>query len=272
MADHKKVLSAILTEMPDGPNFPVLTPNLKGFQGALAAGAQEVAIFPAASETFSMKNLNCSIEDSMKRFGDVAAAAKEAGVSVRGYISTAVGCPYEVFPSPPPLWSVCSMGITTQGPRLQGPVKPAVVARMTRDLLEMGCYEVSLGDTIGVATPGDIMELLDAVTDETPIESIAMHLHDTYGQALANTLMSLEYGVRTIDASVAGLGGCPYAKGATGNLATEDLVYMLNGLGMDTGIDMGKLLQASRYISEYLDRRPSSRVAVAMNNARREQD
>jgi hydroxymethylglutaryl-CoA lyase len=220
--------------------YPVLVPNLQGFEAALAAGAQEVAVFGAASETFSRKNINCGIAESLERFRPVVAAAKAAGVRVRGYISCVAGCPYE------------------------GEVAPRAVANVADELYRMGCYEVSLGDTIGTGTPRQIAAMLQAVARKVPVRRLAGHYHDTYGQALANIYASLELGVATFDASVSGLGGCPYAKGATGNVATEDVVYLLDGLGIHTGIDLTKLFRAGEFICRELGREPSSKVARAL--------
>ncbi|XP_033638157.1 hydroxymethylglutaryl-CoA lyase, mitochondrial-like [Asterias rubens] len=239
MGDHKEVMEAINRQ--DGVNYPVLTPNVRGLQSALAVGAKEVAIFGAASETFSRKNINCSISESIERFRDVVDAAREAGLSVRAYVSCVLGCPYE------------------------GKVQPTAVAQLAKKLYDMGCYEVSLGDTIGVGTPGEMKKLLEVVTMEIPVKCIAVHCHDTYGQALANIYAALQAGVSVIDSSVAGLGGCPYAKGASGNVATEDVVYMLNGLGIKTGVDLTKVIEVGRFICNALGRKTSSRVAMAMS-------
>uniref|UniRef100_A0A8J8XUC6 Hydroxymethylglutaryl-CoA lyase, mitochondrial n=1 Tax=Callithrix jacchus TaxID=9483 RepID=A0A8J8XUC6_CALJA len=214
MADHTEVLKGI-QKFP-GINYPVLVPNLKGFETAVAAGAKEVAIFGAASELFTKKNINCSIEESFQRFDATLKAARSANIPVRGYISCVLGCPYE------------------------GKISPAKVAEVTKKLYSMGCYEISLGDTIGVGTPGIMKDMLSAVMQEVPPAALAVHCHDTYGQALANTLMALQMGVSVVDSSVAGLGGCPYAQGASGNLATEDLVYMLEGLGIHTKAGKGQ--------------------------------
>ncbi|XP_061453108.1 hydroxymethylglutaryl-CoA lyase, mitochondrial isoform X1 [Rhineura floridana] len=237
MADHTEVMQGI-RKVP-GISYPVLTPNLKGFQTAVAAGAQEVSIFGAASELFTKKNINCSIEESLNRFTDVLSAAKEASIPVRGYVSCVLGCPYE------------------------GKIAPAKVADVSKKMYAMGCYEISLGDTIGIGTPGNMKEMLSAVMKEVPVGALAVHCHDTYGQALANTLVALQMGVSVVDSSVAGLGGCPYAQGASGNVATEDMVYMLNGLGIHTGVDLPKLLGAGTFISKVLNRRTSSKVAQA---------
>ncbi|XP_052516502.1 hydroxymethylglutaryl-CoA lyase, mitochondrial isoform X2 [Budorcas taxicolor] len=237
MADHAEVLKGI-QKFP-GVNYPVLTPNLKGFQAAVAAGAKEVAIFGAASELFTKKNINCSIDESLQRFDEVLKAAQAAGISVRGYVSCVLGCPYE------------------------GKISPAKVAEVSKKLYSMGCYEISLGDTIGVGTPGAMKDMLSTVLHEVPVTALAVHCHDTYGQALANILTALQMGVSVVDSSVAGLGGCPYAQGASGNLATEDLVYMLAGLGIHTGVNLQKLLEAGTFICQALNRRTNSKVAQA---------
>jgi hydroxymethylglutaryl-CoA lyase len=245
MADHTEVLERIRRK--PGVSYPVLTPNLKGFEAARAAGATEVAIFAAASEAFSRRNINCSIAESLERFRPVAEAARKNDVKVRGYVSCVLGCPYE------------------------GEVSPLQVAGVAGDLYDMGCYEVSLGDTIGVGTPGKTKAMLEACARRVPIDRLAGHYHDTYGQALANIYASLELGVRTFDASVAGLGGCPYAAGASGNVATEDVVYMLHGLGMDTGVDLDQLVDIGRWICALLQREPSSKVnrAIAAKKAQK---
>ncbi|ORZ34039.1 hypothetical protein BCR44DRAFT_1493379 [Catenaria anguillulae PL171] len=241
MADNAAVLSSI-TRVP-GVTYSVLTPNVKGLEGALQAGVGEVAIFGAASEAFSRKNINCSIEESLARFQDVMRVAKERNVPVRGYVSCVLGCPYE------------------------GSVKPEKVADVAAKLLAMGCHEISLGDTIGVGTPGAMANMLDHVLKVVPVHQVAVHCHDTYGQALANVLVALEKGVRTVDASVAGLGGCPYAKGASGNVATEDVVYMLHGMGYETGVDLGNLVKIGNWISAELGRENGSKVGKALAGA-----
>ncbi len=238
MADHAQVMAGLRGKA--GVAYPVLVPNMKGFEAARAAGAEEIAVFGAASETFSRKNINCSIAQSLERFAPVVKAARARKMRVRGYISCAAGCPYE------------------------GEVKPQAVAAVAEKLYRMGCYEISLGDTIGVGTPGRVRAMIEAVAKRVPIGRLAGHYHDTYGQALANIYASLEAGVRTFDSSVAGLGGCPYAKGATGNVATEDVVYMLDGLGIETGVDLMKVLRTGRFICRELGREPSSKVARAM--------
>lgn len=238
MADASNVMALI--ERKPGVCYAVLTPNLRGFEGALAAGASEVAVFGAASESFSQKNINCSIAESLARFAPVAAAAKQHGIPVRGYVSTALGCPYE------------------------GEIAPAKVAGVAKALFDMGCHEISLGDTIGTGTPAKAKRMLEAVAHQVPVERLAAHFHDTYGQALANLYAVLEEGVAVIDASVAGLGGCPYAKGASGNVATEDVLYMLNGLGIETGVNLQQLAATGNWISQRLQRRNGSKVGQAM--------
>jgi hydroxymethylglutaryl-CoA lyase len=237
MADHTEVLERIRRK--PGVDYPVLAPNLKGFESARAAGATEVAIFGAASESFSRKNINCSIAESLDRFRPVADAARQAGVKVRGYVSCVLGCPYE------------------------GAIAPASVAKVAKALYAMGCYEVSLGDTIGTGTPAKTKAMIEACAAEVPVEKLAGHYHDTYGQALANIYASLELGVRTFDASVAGLGGCPYAAGASGNVATEDVVYMLNGMDLHTGVDLNALVEIGRWICGVLGKEPASKVNKA---------
>ncbi|XP_071855038.1 hydroxymethylglutaryl-CoA lyase, mitochondrial-like [Apostichopus japonicus] len=239
MSDHTEVLKGITRH--DGVTYPVLTPNLKGFLAAVAAGAAEVAIFGAASETFSQKNINCSIEESLERFEDVMTAAREKKVPVRGYVSCVLGCPYE------------------------GKIKPDIVANVAKKMLDMGCYEISLGDTIGVGTPEVMKALLETVSQVVPLDKLAVHCHDTYGQALANIYAALQMGVSIVDSSVAGLGGCPYAKGASGNVATEDVVYMMDGLGIVTGVNLTKLVQVGEFISTALQRPSSSKVGKALS-------
>jgi hydroxymethylglutaryl-CoA lyase len=221
-------------------SHPELTPNLQGFEAALAAGADEVAAFGAASESFSQKNINCSIAESLARFLPVMEAAQAAGVKVRGYVSCVLGCPYE------------------------GEIRPGAVAAVAGTLFDMGCYEVSLGDTIGSGTPIATRRMIEAVARRVPVERLAGHYHDTYGMAIANIYASLEAGVAVFDASVAGLGGCPYAKGASGNVATEDVVWLMKGLGIDTGIDLDRLVDTAAWISAALGREPASRVARAV--------
>jgi hydroxymethylglutaryl-CoA lyase len=238
MADSAAVLAGIRRK--PGVSYPVLVPNMQGFEAAVAAGVDEIAIFGAASETFSRRNINCSIAESLERFAPVASAARAKGIRVRGYISCVVGCPYE------------------------GGIAPAAVAAVANALDAMGCYEISLGDTIGVGTPGRVKAMIEAVAREVPIPRLAVHLHDTYGQALANLYAALELGVTTADSSVAGLGGCPYAKGASGNVATEDVVYLLDGLGIETGVDLAQVFEAGRFICDALGREPTSKVAKAL--------
>jgi len=238
MADHAEVMAGV--EKRPGVAYPVLVPNMKGFEAAREAGADEIEVFGAASETFSRKNINCSIAESLERFAPVVEAARAKKMRVRGAISCAVGCPYE------------------------GEVKPRAVATLAEKLHEMGCYEISLADTIGVGTPGKIRAMIEAVAKKVPIAKLAGHYHDTYGQALANIYASLEAGVKTFDSSVAGLGGCPYARGATGNVATEDVIYMLDSLGIETGVDLEKLFRAGQFICKALGREPASRVARAL--------
>jgi hydroxymethylglutaryl-CoA lyase len=242
MANSGEVFAGLVRQ--PGVTYAALTPNMHGFRSALAVGVGEVAVFAAASETFSQRNINCSIEASIARFEPVLAAAKDAGIAVRGYVSCAVGCPY------------------------QGNVSPAVVAQVSAKLIAMGCYEVSLGDTVGVGTPASVQRMLSVVSERVPVEQLAVHMHDTYGQALANIYAALQMGVSRIDSSVAGLGGCPYARGASGNVATEDLVYMLNGLGVEHGVDLEKLLAAGEFINAKLTRRSGSKVALALAGAR----
>jgi hydroxymethylglutaryl-CoA lyase len=237
MADSAEVFARIRRR--PGIRYTALTPNLKGLEGAIVARVDEVAVFAAASESFSRKNINCSIAESLERFRPVSEAAKAAGLPVRGYVSCVLGCPYE------------------------GAIAASAVADVAAALHAMGCYEVSLGDTIGVGTPGKARAMVEAVATRVPIERLAVHFHDTYGQALANILAVLDIGVAVLDSSVAGLGGCPYAKGATGNVATEDVVYMLDGLGVRTGIDLDHLIAAAWFAADALARDPGSKVAKA---------
>ena len=238
MADNVEVLAGI-NRYP-GVDYPVLVPNLKGMEAALTADIKEIAIFASASELFSQNNINCSIDESIERFAAVIDLAKQHQIKIRGYVSCVLGCPYE------------------------GEVDPAAVAKVSAKLLELGCYEVSLGDTVGVGTPGKAQQLIDVVSAVVPVEQLAVHFHDTYGQALANILAVLERGISVVDSSVAGLGGCPYANGAAGNVATEDLLYMLNGLGIETGVNLDQLVAASNFISQKLGRISGSKVARAM--------
>ncbi|XP_029554729.1 3-hydroxymethyl-3-methylglutaryl-CoA lyase, cytoplasmic-like isoform X1 [Salmo trutta] len=272
MADHTEVLQAI--HRSSHVRYPVLTPNMHGFQDAVAAGATEVAVFGSASETFSRKNINCSIDESILRFEEVICTAKQRQIPVRGYVSCALGCPYE------------------------GPIESTKVAEVVKRLYELGCYEVSLGDTIGVGTPGSMAKMLHSVMKEVPSSALAVHCHDTYGQALANILIALQgqhvampfcalytdsspqdhmsvtavakrgprcsvMGICTVDSSVAGLGGCPYAQGASGNVSTEDVLYMLHGMGIKTGVDLSKVIEAGDFICKALNRKTNSKVAQA---------
>ncbi|XP_050234801.1 uncharacterized protein LOC126683026 isoform X1 [Mercurialis annua] len=239
LADAKDVMTAI--RYFEHARFPVLIPNLKGFEAAVAAGAKEVAIFASASESFSKSNINCSIEDSLVRYSDVALAARKLSIPIRGYISCVVGCPVE------------------------GMISPSKVAHVAKCLCDMGCSEISLGDTIGVGTPGTVIPMLEAVMDVIPVDKLAVHFHDTYGQALSNILASLQLGITTVDSSVSGLGGCPYAKGASGNVATEDVVYMLNGLGVKTNVDLQKVMLAGSFICNHLGRPSGSKTAIALS-------
>lgn len=238
MADSAAVLAGLRRR--PGVSYPVLVPNRQGLEAALAAGATEIAVFGAASETFSRRNINCSIAESLDRFRPVMELARQHGVKVRGYVSCALGCPYE------------------------GEVAPEKVAEVAGALYAMGCYEISLGDTIGVGTPGKTRRMLEAVTWQAPLDCLAGHYHDTYGQALVNIYASLELGLATFDASIAGLGGCPYAAGASGNVATEDVIYLLNGLGIETGVDLDALADAAAFISAALHRPPAAKVARAL--------
>lgn len=239
MVDSDQVLKGV-DHHPDC-EFHVLVPNEKGYEAARAADAKVIAVFGSASEGFSRANINCSVAESIERFRPVIARARADGVKVRGYISCVLGCPYD------------------------GEVKPQAVVDVARVLWELGCYEVSLGDTIGVGTPRKARELLRAVAGHVPIAHLAMHFHDTYGQALANLYAGMEEGARVIDSAAGGLGGCPYAPGATGNVATEDVVYMLEGMGISTGVDLSKLVGATNEVSKLVGRSPVSRVAAAMN-------
>jgi len=237
MSDTDRVLASLNLE--EGARYPVLVPNMKGFAAALAAGVKDIAVFAAASETFSIRNINCSIEESFLRFYEVCEAAKDNGIAVRGYVSCVLGCPYE------------------------GSVDPVAVADVAKKLIDAGCYEISLGDTVGVGTPAKAQEMIRSVTAQVPVEKLAAHFHDTYGQALANLLAVMELGVATIDSSVAGLGGCPYAQGAAGNVASEDVLYMLEGMNVETGVDMATLVDAGRYVCNLLDKQPVSKVSLA---------
>ncbi len=240
MGDNTEVLARVLAAPAPAVDYPVLTPNLKGFEAALAAGAKEVAVFGAASESFSQKNINCSIAESLERFRPVTEAAQAAGVKVRGYVSCVVGCPYE------------------------GAIAADKVAEVSATLLEMGCYEISLGDTIGSGNPASVQRMLEAVMKRVPVQQLAGHYHDTWGMAVANIYASLQMGVSVFDASVGGLGGCPYAAGASGNVATEDVVWLLQGLDIETGIELDALVDTAAWISAAIGREPGSRVARAL--------
>ncbi len=238
LGDHRQVMKGIKKR--DGVSYPVLTPNLFGLESALEAGATEVAIFAAASESFSQKNINCSIDQSFDRFAPLVKRALAEGISVRGYLSCTLGCPYE------------------------GLIDPQQVAPLALRLLELGCYEVSLGDTIGTGTPQAARAMVETVARKVPMKQLAVHFHDSCGQALANVLACLDLGIEVVDSSVSGLGGCPYAPGASGNLATEDLLYMLDGLGIETGVDLQGLVEAGNFISQALNRTTGSKVARRM--------
>ena len=239
MAGSAEVFAQI--QRKPGVTYGALAPNLRGFEDALAAGVKEVAVFAAASEAFSQRNINCSIGESLERFAPIMTAAKQHGISVRGYVSCVLGCPYE------------------------GEIAPQQVAAVARELYAMGCYEVSLGDTVGTGTAGATRRLFEVVGAQVPRDKLAGHFHDTYGQAVANIYASLLEGINVFDSSIAGLGGCPYAKGASGNVATEDVVYLLNGLGIETGVDLQALIGAGQQISNVLGRQSGSRVAKARN-------
>ena len=241
LADAAEVMAGI-TRRPD-VRYPVLVPNLQGYERALSAGAADIAVFTAASEAFNQRNINAGIDESLARFAPVMERARADGVRVRGYVSTVLGCPY------------------------QGEVPLADVVRVARALFDMGCEEVSLGDTIGIGTPGKARDMLRAVAGEVPVERLAVHFHDTYGQALSNILACLEEGVAVVDSSVAGTGGCPYARGASGNVASEDVVYMLHGLGIETGIDLDRLVATGRWLAALLGRESGSKVGRALAGA-----
>lgn len=242
MADNAAVMAGI--DRKPGIHYPVLTPNKRGFDDALAAGADTVCVFSAASDAFSQKNTNCSVAESLARIEPIAEAARHHDIRVRGYISCVLGCPYE------------------------GEIDPAKVADVASALDDMGCYEISLGDTVGYGTPIKAQDMIAAVSDRVPVDRLAAHFHDTYGQALANLLAVLEMGVSVIDSSVGGLGGCPYAKGAKGNVATEDVLYMLHGMGIETGVDLDAVVDTAWWIFGTLGRRPNSRVAQALGGKR----
>ncbi|WP_032095760.1 MULTISPECIES: hydroxymethylglutaryl-CoA lyase [unclassified Alteromonas] len=238
MADSGSVLTGI--NKANAIVYSALTPNVKGLDAAIEAGVTEVAVFGAASESFSKKNINCSIDESLQKFEPVIEKAHAHNMRVRGYVSCVMGCPYE------------------------GEIAPSAVSKVSKQLLDMGCYEISLGDTIGTGTPAATQRLLDSVLTVLSVDDVAVHFHDTYGQALVNIYAALQYGVASIDSAVAGLGGCPYAKGASGNVATEDVLYMLNGMGIETNIDMQKLLLATDFISKVINKSPASKVANAL--------
>lgn len=244
MSDHAEITQAIHLEnklsFKKDTRFPVLTPNLKGFENAIQAGAQEVAVFAAASESFSQKNINCSIAESIQRFDPIFEQAKQLNIPVRGYVSCVLGCPYE------------------------GDINPKKVIDVSQLLIDKGCYEISLGDTIGVGTALKTKHLVTELKKQIPLDKIAVHFHDTYGQALTNIFQALSLGVSTVDSSVSGLGGCPYAKGASGNVATEDVIYLLNGLNIEHNINLEKLVEAGDYINQFLKRENNSKVASAL--------
>ena len=248
MTGSDKVLKTLIFEQAnrtapdDTMHYPVLVPNLKGLENAIAAGAKEIAVFAAASERFSEKNINCSINESIKRFEALSQPAIEAGLRIRGYISCVLGCPYE------------------------GSIDPIRVVDVAQALSQIGCYEISLGDTIGVGTPHKVIRLIESISKKIPLDQLAVHFHDTYGQAIGNIYAALQCGVKTIDSSVAGLGGCPYAKGAGGNVATEDVLYLLDGLGIKHGVNLGKLAHTGRFICDYLNKPIMSRVNLAIGS------
>jgi isopropylmalate/homocitrate/citramalate synthase len=241
LADHAEVFQRITKKK--SVIYPVLVPNMKGFNEALAAGVKEIAVFTTPSEQFSQRNTNCTVAESLQKIAEITKAASRHAIRVRCYISCVLGCPY------------------------QGEMNPKSVADLAEKCVELGCYEISLGDTIGIGTPGKNKLMLEAVAKKIPREKMAVHYHDTYGQALANIYVALEYGIHVVDSSVAGLGGCPYAKGATGNVATEDVLYMLNGLGIKTGVDLKKLINVGRFITGFTSRPIQSKVSVAMSAA-----
>ena len=245
MANTDQVLTALnasSVKSETGAQYAVLTPNLKGLEGAVQNKADEIAIFGAASEAFTQKNINCSIKESLQRFEDIAASAQQLNLPMRGYVSTIIGCPY------------------------QGDIDPQAVADVAKTLYQMGCFEISLGDTIGVGTPIKFKRMLDAVLKEVPADKIAVHCHNTYGQALVNIYASLEYGINKIDSAVAGLGGCPYAKGASGNIATEDVLYMLHGMNIETGVDLDEVIKIGNWICRELKRDNQSKVGLALSS------
>ncbi len=237
LADHAAVFQGIHKKA--GVCYPVLVPNLTGLQNAVAVGVKDIAVFTSPSQQFNQHNIHCSVEESLERIAQILAAAAKQGLRVRGYLSCVLGCPYE------------------------GKMAPQKVAALAEQLINLGCYEISLGDTIGVGTPLAVVQMLGAVIEKMPVEKLAVHFHDTYGQALANIYAALETGVAVIDSSVAGLGGCPYAKGASGNVASEDVLYLLNGMGIETRVDLSKLIGVGRFITHQLGKKPQSKV----NNA-----
>ncbi len=238
MADHTDLIKSIHRR--PGVSYPALVPNVRGMELAIAAGIKEISVFTATSETFSRKNANCSLAESMQRIQQVITLAQQHHIPVRGYISCVIACPYE------------------------GPIAPEQTLAVAKQLIDMGCEQISLGDTIGIGTPGSVKKLLDTLLPQIPVDKTAVHFHDTYGQALANIYVSLEYGIHIIDSSVAGLGGCPYARSATGNVATEDVVYMLNGLQIKTGIDLKKLILAGQFICKHLGHPPRSKLSQVL--------
>lgn len=239
LADHQDVFQSIIKK--DQVHYPVFVPNETGFANALAVGVKEVAVFTTPSEQFCQHNVNCSVAESLEKIANIIIAAKPHHVRVRGYISCALGCPYE------------------------GEISPAAVSQLAEKLFKLGCYEISLGDTIGVGTPRKVKAMIETVAKKVPLTHLAVHFHDTYGQALANIYVALECGVRVVDSSVSGLGGCPYAQGASGNVASEDVLYMLNGLGIKTGVDLKKLVSVGQFISNYLGKETRSKVTLAMS-------
>ncbi len=243
LADHQAVFQGIQKKA--GVSYPVLVPNLTGLQNALAAGVKEIAVFTSPSQRFNEHNINCSVEESLERIAKIMAQAQKHQLRVRGYLSCVLGCPYE------------------------GKILPEKIALLAEQLFKLGCYEISLGDTIGVGTAQQAIMMIKKVAEKVPSEKLAVHFHDTYGQALANIYAALEIGITVIDSSVAGLGGCPYAKGASGNVASEDVLYLLNGLGIETGVDLNKLIQVGRFIAEQLGRKPQSKVNVASTKSNR---
>jgi hydroxymethylglutaryl-CoA lyase len=240
LADHYEVFQGITKKK--NISYPVLVPNRKGFENAFAAGVKEVAVFTTSSETFCQRNTNCTVAESLKRIAEITEAANANNIRVRGYLSCVLGCPYE------------------------GEISHESVAELSEKLVQLGCYEISLGDTIGVGTPGKTQDLLQIVMKKIPKEKLAVHFHDTYGQALANIFAALQCGISVIDSAVAGLGGCPYAKGASGNVASEDVVYLLNGLEIETGVDLQKLIEAGQFIAQYLDKSVQSKVSRALKS------